>query len=338
MLAKSFFMKSLFLVCFFLLFWNVNSEAQVPRKVFVEHFTNTLCGPCSNRNPGFYNNLNNQNNIVHLSIYSGTPYTQCQLYQQNPSPSDARRFYYNIGGTPSLVINGFSIPTNSDYSQNVLFQPFRNQVSPISIRMEQQKYGNDSVQVRVVVKTEGNHNLGTQQLWVGVAEDTVYYTGPNGEGEHYDVYRGSLDFTSINIPMTIGDSLVYSYTAFANVNWDFDRIFAFAMLQNTGTKSVIQSEATNPSTNNLITNIQSIVEGALDEVKLYPNPTRDALNVEVESDLETNIALYSLVGKLVTEQNFQKRTSLSLKHLPAGVYMARFYNKKGIVVKKVVLE
>lgn len=331
-------MKSLFLVCFFLLFWNITSEAQVPRKVFVEHFTNTLCGPCANRNPGFYTNLNNQNNIVHLSIYSGTPYTQCQLYQQNPSPSDARRFYYNIGGTPSLIINGFSIPTNSDYSQNALFQPFRNQVSPISIRMEQQKYANDSIQIKVVVKAEASHNLGTQQLWVGLAEDTVFYTGPNGEGEHYDVYRASLDFTTINIPTIVGDSLVYTYTAFGNVNWDFDRIFAFAMIQNTGTKSVTQSEATTPATNNLITNIQSIVERSLDRIQLYPNPIRDQLNVEVDNNLETNLTVYSLVGQLVEEQNFQKSTSLSLKHLPAGVYVARFYNKEGIILKKIVLE
>ena len=223
-------MKYLYLVLFLILCYNNNTEAQVPRKVFVEHFTNTLCSFCASRNPGFYSDLNNQNDVIHLSIHSGTPYTQCLLYQQNASPSDARRFYYGITGTPALVMNGLSIPTSSNYNQASLFTPFQSQTSPISIRMEQQKYGSDSIQVRVIVKTEASHSLGTEQLWVGLAEDTVFYAGPNGEGQHYDVYRANLGFVPINIPAAVGDSLVYMYTAFSTINWDFDRIFAFAMI------------------------------------------------------------------------------------------------------------
>ena len=98
-------MKYLYLILFFVLFYNNNdAEAQVPRKILVEHFTNTLCSFCASRNPGFYSNLNNQSDVIHLSIHSGTPYTQCLLYQQNASPSDARRFYYGITGTPALAI------------------------------------------------------------------------------------------------------------------------------------------------------------------------------------------------------------------------------------------
>lgn len=330
-------MKHLCLFLLFVLCYNNNAEAQVPRKIFVEHFTNTLCSFCASRNPGFYNNLNNQNDVIHLSIHSGTPYTQCLLYQQNASPSDARRFYYGISGTPALVMNGYSIPTSSNYNQASLFTPFQSQTSPISIRMEQQKYGSDSIQVRVIVKAEASHSLGTEQLWVGLAEDSVFYTGPNGENVHYDVYRANLGFAPINIPTTVGDSLVYMYTAFGNANWDFDRIFAFAMIQNTSNESVTQSESTSPNTNNLTTNVQRL-ENQLKGLSLYPNPTTNYLNVALESDLETRGVLYNTIGQAVTELEFQGTTELYLGNLSKGIYILHLRNKEGMATEKIVLE
>lgn len=330
-------MKYLYLSLLFILFYNNNGEAQVPKKIFVEHFTNTLCSPCASRNPGFYNNLNNQNDAIHISIHSGVPYTQCLLYQQNASPSDARRFYYGIGGTPALVMNGFSVAASSNYSQSSIFTPFQSQTSPISIRMEQQKYGSDSIQVRVIVKAEASHSLGTEQLWVGLAEDSVFYTGPNGEARHYDVYRANLGFSPINIPTTVGDSLVYMYTAFANANWDFDRIFAFTMIQNTSNKSVTQSEATSPNTNNLTTNLQK-VKSQLNGVTLYPNPTKSHLNVVLENDLETRAILYNTIGQVVRDVQFQESISFFLGDLSRGIYILHLNNTKGMATKKVVLE
>jgi hypothetical protein len=330
-------MKYLYLVLFFVLCYNSKTEAQVPRKIFVEHFTNTLCSFCASRNPGFYSNLANQNEVVHISIHSGVPYTQCLLYQQNSAPSDARRFYYGISGTPALVLNGFTIPSSSNYSQASIFTPFEAQTSPISIRMEQQKYGNDSVKVRVIVKAEASHNLGTQQLWVGLAEDTVFYAGPNGEVEHYDVYRASLGFLPISIPSVLGDSLVYNYTAFANINWDFNRIFAFAMVQNTSNKSVTQSESTSPSTNNLTTGIFTI-KNQLEGIALYPNPTKNHLNIVLENDLETRVVLYSAIGQVVKEEKFKGATELFLGKLSKGIYVIHISNKEGMASQKVILE
>lgn len=330
-------MKYLYLVIFFSLCVSNQTEAQVPRKIFVEHFTNTLCSFCASRNPGFYNNLNNQNDVVHLSIHSGTPYTQCFLYQQNASSSDARRFYYGITGTPALVLNGFAIPAATNYNQTSLFTPFQSQTSPISIRVEQQKYGSDSIRVRVVVKTEAMHSLGTEQLWVGLAEDTVFYAGPNGETEHYDVYRVNLGFVPINIPLAVGDSLVYSYTAFSNANWDFNRIFAFAMVQNTSNQSVTQSESTSPSTNNLTVNSQKL-ESPLNRVLIYPNPTTNALNVRLENDLETSVVLYNSIGQVVQQLKFKESGELFLGDLAKGIYSIRLSNRKGIITRSVVLK
>ncbi|BDS11744.1 T9SS type A sorting domain-containing protein [Aureispira anguillae] len=327
------------LACSMLFLAYFSLEAQVPRKILVEHFTNTLCPPCASRNPGFYTNLSNQTNVLHLSIHSSAPYTQCLLYQQNSGPSDARRSYYTVNSTPTLVMNGFSIPSSNDYSQASIFTPFQGQTSPISIQLQQQKYGNDSLKLRVIVKTVANHNLGAQQLWVGLAEDTVFYNAPNGEGTHYDVFRAQLDLGAVTLPTTLGDSLVYEYNAYANAAWDFSRIFAFAMLQNSANQSVTQSEATTPSTNNWTVNsLVTLPTKVLKGVQLFPNPTKSWLNIRLESSEETRMLLYTISGQLIETHSFLKEMTVNLKHLPKGIYLLRLVNQEGVISKKVHIE
>lgn len=311
---------------------------QVPQKIFVEHFTNTLCSVCASRNPGFYNNLKNQTNTIHLSIHSSAPYTQCLLYQQNVIPSDARRFFYTVNSTPTLFINGIGIPPSNNYGQPSLFSPFQGLTSPVSIRLEQQKYGEDSLHLNIIVKTEASHSLGTQQLWVGLAEDTVFYAGPNGEQEHYDVFRAELDLKSISIPSVVGDSLVYEYKAYANANWDFNRIFAFAMIQNASNKSVVQAEATTPNTNNgFITHHKKLMPLA-EEVQVFPNPVRDFLFIKQPYEIKTMGRLCNASGQVVREWQMEKEGAIHIKGLTAGLYALYLENAKGFTSQRIVIQ
>jgi hypothetical protein len=89
--------------------------AQVPKKVVVEHFTNTRCSVCASRNPGFYNNYKTQAGVIHLAIHPSSPYAACVLSQHNPVENDARTNYYGVyGGTPVLVIQGVVISTSAN--------------------------------------------------------------------------------------------------------------------------------------------------------------------------------------------------------------------------------
>ena len=314
----------------------VTADAQVPKKVMVEHFTNTYCSVCNSRNPGFYTNLGNHPGILHLSIHGSIPYSQCILYQQNPAASNARVLKYTVQATPTLVINGINIPGGNNYSAPSLFTPFTGQTTPISIRMEQQKYGSDSMHVRVVVKTEAAHSLGTQELWVGVAEDTVFYNAPNGETEHIDVFRSQVDFATITLPTNVGDSLVYTYTVNSNANWDFSRIFAFAMLQNASNNSVTQVEATSPSTQNVISSIQNIGLTELEGVSMFPNPTSGNLTVSLEDAQQTVARLFTLSGALLSQQTFNNQATIDMQSLSAGIYLVQLVNEKGTAVQKII--
>ena len=167
--------------------------SQVLKKAVVEHFTNTNCSVCASRNPGFYTNLTTQTNVLHLAIHPSSPYPNCLLYQQNTTANDARTNYYGVyGSTPRLVINGTVISASANYSSSAIFTPYLGLTSPASIRIVQEKFNADSIRLTITIKTEAANTLGALLLFVALAEDTVFYTGGNGEPLHFDVFRKSL--------------------------------------------------------------------------------------------------------------------------------------------------
>src|SRR5690606_20541686 len=110
--------------------------AQSPRKIIVEHFTNSNCSTCASRNPGFFANLNNHPEVLHMSVHPSAPYSNCLLYQQNATDNDARTNYYGIyGGTPRIVVNGNVVSASTNYSSASIFTNYLSQTSPASIRI-----------------------------------------------------------------------------------------------------------------------------------------------------------------------------------------------------------
>jgi hypothetical protein len=72
-----------------------------------------------------------------------------------------------------------------------------------------------------------------------------------------------------------------------------------------------------------------------DEVVLYPNPAREAINVLFnEAAGVKNIALYNLIGKPVMVYRVQHNNSakLDLNNVASGVYFMRLMNAQGNVV------
>ena len=178
-----------FLITSIVILLSVHVGAQVAQNIVVEHFTNTRCGICANRNPGFYSNLENHPDVFHISFHPSSPYSNCVLNNHNTAENDARtNFYNNYGSTPKFVVQGDKITGATDVSKPALFTPYDGMMSPIELKIKQH-ISVDSIHSDVVVKTVASHSLGTVKLFVAVAEDTVFYNAPNGENEHYDVFR-----------------------------------------------------------------------------------------------------------------------------------------------------
>ena len=56
-------------------------------------------------------------------------------------------------------------------------------------------------------------------------------------------------------------------------------------------------------------------------VNVFPNPTKDFINVESNNPKEQMIKLYSFSGKLLLQQSFSKNIRLNISNFPSGTYI-----------------
>ena len=319
----------------FFLFANLLS-AQVPKQIVVEHFTNTRCSICANRNPGFFTNLDNQTDVLHLAYHPSSPYSSCVFNQHNPSENDARTNYYGIyGGTPRLVIQGEVVSGNADYSSNSIFSSHTGETTPVSISIEQTWYGTDSIQVRAVIKREAAGSLGALRLFVGLFERFIDYDAPNGESGHQNVFRKGLNAMNgqtLNLPATVGDSVVFQNKVSAESEWVQTEIYAAAILQEESSKELVQVKAVDISDNPTV-GIADIEEGL--EWNVFPNPSSDFVSVNLKENTESVLRLFDLNGKLLFETVFNQKANVSLEGLNQGQYLIRVTNEKGSAVRKI---
>lgn len=313
--------------------------SQVAQKAVVEHFTNTNCSVCASRNPGFYTNLNAQTNVLHLAVHPSSPYPNCLLYQQNATANDARTNYYGVyGSTPRLVINGNVISGAANYSSNTIFTPYLGLTSPASIRIVQEKFATDSIRSTIIIKTEAANTLGALSLFVALAEDTVFYTGGNGEPLHFDVFRKSLTNTigdAVTLPVTVGDSVMFTFTSLSNPIWNFSRIFTLAILQETTSKNLVQAEAV-PSSAGVVTTGISLATLERDGVKIFPNPAFKFITVQLEENKSATVSLNNLEGKLVMQKIIsQSENQIDISLLPKGNYLINIKSDKGEFTQKI---
>ncbi|MEY2829046.1 MAG: hypothetical protein RIQ33_904 [Bacteroidota bacterium] len=300
-------------------------QAKVPLKSVVEHYTNTKCGICANRNPGFNTNYNNSvSGILRLSIHPSSPYAACPLSMQNKMDNDARTNFYTIyGGTPRLVINGSVIPSSANYSLPSLFTPYQNLTSSFELKMMDIKFGTDSIHSMITIKKVDTSSLSAALLFLGLVEDTIFVNGGNGETEHYNVLRKAVTAPqglSISLPINVGDSITFQYSTNANVVWNFGRIYSISLLQNSLTKELIQAERTMADAST--TGINNTTMNSLN-LSVYPNPCTNILKLYSTEKGNLTTELFDMTGKKKISKTFSRNEFIDVSALPSGIYILK---------------
>jgi len=75
-----------------------------------------------------------------------------------------------------------------------------------------------------------------------------------------------------------------------------------------------------------------------DEVtKIYPNPVSDELNIETpKNENQQSIEISTELGQVVLKKIFVQKTSISMSHLAAGLYVIKIDNGKTVEFKKII--
>lgn len=307
--------------------------AQIPKTVVVEHFTNTRCSVCASRNPGFYNNLKNQNNVLHIAIHPSSPYSNCLLNKHNTAENDARTNYYGIyGATPRLVIQGQVIDGNEEYDQPSLFTPFLQQTSPLQISTTIEDDSATKLTVRVVVKTIAAHSFGNLLLTTSAVEELLNYAGPNGEQQQHDVFRKSffgVNGQSFTAPVAIGDSVVFTASVAKHNEWSLTQLYALTMVQEESGKQTVQaarSERLMPYTGFAELNTMDIL--------VFPNPANDKLTIRLSEALTSQVKVYNLTGQVLVNEDMYKELTVNTSAFENGLYFVSICNAGGSMIKK----
>lgn len=292
--------------------------SMVPKKLTIEHFTNTYCSICANRNPGFKNNLNQLSDYTLLTFHPSSPYQACTINKSNKRGNDARTRHYGIyGSTPRLVINGSVINANSDYSKPALFSPFINDSSSFSIKLYQYKTNNNLLRYRVVIIKEDSSTDKEARLYMAVAEDSFFFNAPNGETLHRNVFRIALTDSNgnkITLPSNIGDSIAFNFETSVN-GLNAANLIGVAILQNS-TGVLLQSEQNLKSDSYKVLGIRIMNQF---NFEVYPNPSSAFIQIKMDKGIgELHYSIYDNVGRVLLEGKLEDK--LDITSITAGTY------------------
>ncbi|MCC6463170.1 MAG: T9SS type A sorting domain-containing protein [Saprospiraceae bacterium] len=315
------------------------SAQSLPKKyVFLEHFTNSPCPICASKNPAYYSLIKQYpNDVRNLSIYSAVPYSSCLIYKANTADNSARANYYDIVGSPTLILNGTQLAPSTPLLPPATLQAALNQTSPISIEV-QESGSNPTKNIQVKINTFGTVPAGDYKLFTAVAERTVLYNAPNGEKEHHDVQRDLLpggDGQAITLPAT-GESATYnySYTFTAPVGWtsNYDSLYAIAFVQNTLTGEVL----------NVGTRFDPVFVGTGEAtplaIQIQPNPASTEARVILPNEAVVQIEVYSIGGQWVRTAYETQGTEVRIpvERLAPGIYLVKITGDTRLYVGKLV--
>ena len=320
----------------------ISSYAQdVPKNIVVEHFTNTRCGICASRNPGFYTALNQNPNVIHIAYHPSSPYSNCLFSTQNKVQNDARTNYYDVyGGTPIFVINGVE-KNGGQVQSSTVYNEFKNQTTPVDLKVAVSKFGSDQIEVSFDVKAMSNNTIGNVNYFVALVEDTVLYNAPNGEKVHRDVFRKSLSnnvtLPSFSIPANEGNTYEFKDKIKIESIWNPSKIYAIVILTDSNKKVVQVAKSTlyNP---NVVSSTENESE-LTNSFEIYPNPASSEILIKNNKiDFINQISILNPMGQEIFKSKtvVDLRQPIDITNLEAGTYYLQIETIEKVMVQKFI--
>lgn len=72
------------------------------------------------------------------------------------------------------------------------------------------------------------------------------------------------------------------------------------------------------------------------DVSLYPNPTQNIVNIEVEG--QAQVEIFSLLGQKVIEKTIEEKETFAIDNLNAGVYLVKIIQNGNSVTKRLIVQ
>ena len=101
------------------------------------------------------------------------------------------------------------------------------------------------------------------------------------------------------------------------------------------------------SSSNIINNMEIVCSTQVDILELndyptfslYPNPTRSAINIDLQTipSNNTHLTISNTNGQeVITRKITEPKTEIDINSLPSGIYIVKVWNDKNVMVQKVI--
>jgi hypothetical protein len=301
--------------------------AQAKKYPLALHFTNSNCSNCAGSNPAFFKKLDvYPKDVHHISVHPSFPYTSCVFYSANVTDNTLLTNKYNAGSTPSFSLNG-AATSNVSTATDAQLKTAIAEKSPISIVVTENKGATRSV--KAVVKTVGTVPAANYIVYAAVVEKVVNQKTGNGETTHRDVLRKIVSASAGDAftPAALNAEKTLNFTYAVDSKWIEAQIYTIVWIQN-GNNVILNSGTqfdTTVGTNDILTD---------ETVKIYPNPTKDVLTVDLTniSAIPQMITLINVDGREVAKIKAQKDiNSLNISELADGFYTILVQTDHGVL-------
>ena len=146
---------------------------------------------------------------------------------------------------------------------------------------------------------------------------------------HYNVYRG----TSLNNIEKVGESTSKTYVD--QVEDDGTYYYQMTAVYNNNGEECESDPATayeNENQTYVVVEVVSINENGVNGMMIYPNPTKDNINITAEN--MTRITITNALGQVMYDEEVSSDNEIiNMAQYEAGVYMVRITTENGVAVK-----
>ncbi len=293
---------------------------------FFESFTSSTCGPCAPFNTNVFNPFmeDHPDDIAVLKYQMSWPAPGDPYYTEE---GGVRRTYYGVSFVPDLYTGGFQTGTNSGAVNNAynteLNKPaFFEMSSSLSI-------SGDMIYADVNITPFISVDM---KVHIAIVEvETLNNTGNNGETSFEHVMMKMLpDAGGTQVSFEAGTATQVSESfdmSSTNVE-EMDDLMIVAFVQDDNTRQVMQSTFS-------LGQPLSISDNYLENVAMYPNPSKGSLHIATDSQLQ--ITIQDLLGKKVYVNEAVNSQTLDLSNLENGMYVVTLTDGEKTASKKLII-
>jgi hypothetical protein len=221
------------------------------------------------------------------------------------------------------VIQGEPQSFSIDFSSPEIFDPYEEMTTPFSLRIKEYRVGTDSVRAEVTIKSVASHDQESASIFLAYAEDTVFYSAPNGENQHIDVFRKAftpVQGSPVSLPAT-GDSIIVTYAIPVDGEWNMNRMKVIGIMQDPESKSVLQAGVT--SSVEYPSFIFSANKKNGEMLGVFPNPATSFITVEKAEGI---IEIFTMDGKTMERidvGDYAINRRIDVSNLERGLYIIK---------------